>query len=62
LKTTQVNIQDVQLGDIVMGREVVTIHDNGEQITLYLDSSCTIRAQYHSKVTVQWGGERTENL
>ena len=52
MKPTHVNIEAVQLGDIVMGREVVTIHDNGEQVTLYLDNSYTIRASHGSTVTV----------
>ena len=51
-KHTQINIQDVKLGNIVMGKEVVTIHDDGEQETLYLDSGYSIRALHGSTVTV----------
>jgi len=49
----QVNIEAVQLGDIVNGREVVTIHDSGEQVTLYLADGYNIRALHGSKVTVR---------
>jgi len=49
---TQVNIETVQLGDIVNGKEVVTIHDTGEQVTLHLDGGYSIRALHGSTVTV----------
>ena len=56
LNSTQVNIQDVQLGDIVMGREVVTILDRQDDklVILFFDGGMVaLHDIYDHKVTVQ---------
>ena len=56
MNSTQVNIQDVQLGNIVMGKEVVTILDRQDDklVILFFEGEIiALNGAYGHKVTVQ---------